>query len=530
MNQTNKFIGYLQYGTKQQPNRTDSSNRLGAPVHITGRFDDAAGLAELGLQGRVERHDRPEHVRGVPRRPVRLQLRPRQQHRTRTRYEDLVTNEILGGGRHWLNKRRRNQYTGALSYFKDNFAGGSHNFKFGGEYLDESGNIIWNQGYADSVIHFVAAPPAAVGDTESVRLYNNGTSSQNALATTSFFVTDTWTIDRLTLNVGVRFDRYRVWLPEQSMPVARFNAGRADRSPKSSKVVAVQPHRAALRRHLRPAAATARRCSRPTGAASTSTPASTSPTRSTRTPATSTPTTNWNDLNGDRVFQAGEEGALHAARSAARPNASIDPNLKNSYTDEASFFVERAVMTDLGVRVGYVWKKDNNGWQQINAARPFERLQRAGHDPRSRSGRRRSATADDGANINVLQPRQHDARLEPRGDQNIDGYEGTYKTLEFSANKRYTQPLVDERVATRTPGPRSSATSTSTTASAPRSAATSRSSAASRPTRTSRRSTSSPTGTRRSRGTVDAGWGLRVTPVLKMQSGAPYGRYISATT
>ena len=28
-------------------------------------------------------------------------------------------------------------------------------------------------------------------------------------------------------------------------------------------------------------------------------------------------------------------------------------------------------------------------------------------------------------------------------------------------------------------------------------------------------------------GTVDAGWGLRVTPVLKLQSGAPYGRYVS---
>ena len=29
-------------------------------------------------------------------------------------------------------------------------------------------------------------------------------------------------------------------------------------------------------------------------------------------------------------------------------------------------------------------------------------------------------------------------------------------------------------------------------------------------------------------GTVNAGWGLRVTPVLKVQSGAPYGRLISA--
>jgi hypothetical protein len=30
-------------------------------------------------------------------------------------------------------------------------------------------------------------------------------------------------------------------------------------------------------------------------------------------------------------------------------------------------------------------------------------------------------------------------------------------------------------------------------------------------------------------GTFDAGWGLRVTPVLKVQSGAPYGRFIQAT-
>jgi hypothetical protein len=34
--QKNKFVGYIQHGTKQQPNRTYSSNRLGAPVHILG--------------------------------------------------------------------------------------------------------------------------------------------------------------------------------------------------------------------------------------------------------------------------------------------------------------------------------------------------------------------------------------------------------------------------------------------------------------------------------------------------------------
>ena len=58
LNQNNKFIGYLQYGTKQQPqpHRQQQPPRRAGSHH--GRFDGAAGLAELGLQGRVERHDR----------------------------------------------------------------------------------------------------------------------------------------------------------------------------------------------------------------------------------------------------------------------------------------------------------------------------------------------------------------------------------------------------------------------------------------------------------------------------------------
>ena len=74
-------------------------------------------------------------------------------------------------------------------------------------------------------------------------------------------------------------------------------------------------------------------------------------------------------------------------------NVPIDPNLKNSYTDEASFFVERAVLQDLGVRVGYVWKKDNDGWQQFNVARPFEAYNVPVTRPRSRVRTTSSATA-----------------------------------------------------------------------------------------------------------------------------------------
>ena len=232
MNQNNKFIGYLQHGTKRQPNRTDNSNRISnQPIHTTA---DSTVL-----------QDSPSWVykgewNGTIGQNMFAEFRPGQfgydfglvSNTNEPRYEDLVTNVVSGGGRDWLNKRRRNQYTGAFSYFKDNYLRGSHNLKFGGEYLDESGNISWQEAYRDSVIHYLRD-----GVPNSVRLYVSGTSSQNALATTSFFVTDAWTIDRLTLNVGARFDRYRVSLPEQVTPIARFNPTE-DRYDSVDKVVA----------------------------------------------------------------------------------------------------------------------------------------------------------------------------------------------------------------------------------------------------------------------------------------------------
>jgi hypothetical protein len=230
LNQANKFIGYLQHGTKQQPHRTDSSNRLGAPVHLSGDStvlqDSPSWVYKAEWNGTIGQNMFAEFRTGQFGYNFGLVSNT-----DAARYEDLATNQVVGGGRDWLNKRRRNQYTGALSLFRDNVLGGSHNIKTGGEYLDESGNIIWNQGYADSVIHFTNN-----GVPNSVRLYNSGTSAQNALATTSLFVTDTWSIRRLTLNLGARFDRYRVWLPAQSTPVSRFNrpSGRTRRWTKSS--------------------------------------------------------------------------------------------------------------------------------------------------------------------------------------------------------------------------------------------------------------------------------------------------------
>ena len=520
LNQHNKFVGYLQHGTKEQPNRTDSSNRLGAPVHITADstvFQGSPSWVYKGEWNGTIGQNMFAEVRGGQF-GYNFGLDSNTQ---ATRYESLTTNEILGGGRDWELRRRRNQFTGALSYFKDNFAGGSHNFKFGGEYMDEKGETLWNAYYTDNVIHFVNGSlqgPLSGTTAAAVRLTNNA-DSWSALATTSFFVTDTWRIDRLTMNLGVRFDRYRVWLPEQSLPAGRFvpvplsfaevselvgfnhivprlggsydlmgdgrtvlkaNWGRFYFNPGITLADAVNPNTANQYADYA-----------------------------------------WNDLNSDRIYQPGEEGVLQT-RFGGVANASIDPNLRNSYTDEASFFIERSVIQDLGIRAGYVWKKDNDGWQQVNANRPRSAYSvpvtviDPGPDGVYGNGDDASLPAFNLADTSA-----------PSNNvtTNIDGYEGTFKTVEFSANKRYSNRwsmnasysytwtaqygnlYFNNRFGT---------------------AVSNFSLFGSYPSNPNERTFNEYTDwNAKVSGTFDAGWGVRVTPVLKLQSGAPYGRYFS---
>jgi len=515
MNQNNKVYGYIQHGTKQQPNRTDSSNRLGAPIHITADStvlqDSPSWVYKGEWNGTLGQNAFAEFRAGQFGYNFGLDSNTND-----IRYESLTTNEVLGGGRDWELRRRRNQYTGSLSYFKDNFAGGSHTFKVGGEYLDEKGETLWNSTYRDQVIHFVNGSllnGAASTTPVAVRLHNNA-DSWSALATTSAFITDTWTINKLTLNLGARFDRYRVWLPEQAITQGRFQPTAIEFQEVSDLLVFnhIVPRLGAIydikadgktvlkanwgRFYFNPGINLA-------DAANPNT-------------ANQYSDYTWNDLNNDRVFQDGEQGVLQQ-RFGGVAGAAIDPNLKNSYTDEASLFVEREVMQDLGVRVGYVWKKDNDGWSQINPLRPFSAFNVPVTVTEATTGQQFNIFNLDDTTRGVTQLAT-----------NIDGYEGTYKTLEFSSNKRfsnrwgmnasYSYTWTNEYSRTYFNNVFATAVSNFSLFGA-------------FPTNPNEHTFNEFTNwSAKFTGTVDAGWGLRVTPVLKMQSGAPYGRIVSLPT
>jgi hypothetical protein len=522
LNQNHKVIGYVQHGTKQQPYRTDI-NTGGAPVHVTFESttlqDSPSWVYKGEWNGTIGQNMFAEFRAGQFGYNFGLVSNT-----TATRYESITTNQVIGGGRDWLNKRRRNQYTGALSFFRDNWAGGSHNFKFGGEYLDESGNIIWAQGYADNVIHFVSGDltgPLSATTPSSVRLYNNA-DSKNRLGTTSFFVTDTWTINRLTLNLGARFDHYNAWLPAQSLPAGRFVPAAIDYAEVSSVIsfTHIVPRFGATydlsgdgktvlkgnwgRFAFNPGVNLADAVN----------------------PNTSTQYAvwTWNDLNGDRVFQDNERvGTQPTQQFGGTVNTSIDPDLENSYTDEASVFVERALLPDLGIRVGYVWKKDNNGWQQMNDGRPHSafNVPVAITDPGPDGN---MATTNDNGTLNLFNL-DDTSRANRNVVRNVDGYEGDYNTIEISANKRY-----GSRWSLNASFSHTWTHEFHNTYFNNRFASVVQQSSLfgvypNNPNEFLEHEFTN--WNAKFSGTIDAGWGVRVTPVLKMQSGAPFGRYIN---
>ena len=520
-NANNRFVGYMQHGTKQQPNRTDVSNRLGAPVHILGNStvlqDSPSWVYKGEWNGTIGQNMFAEFRAGQFGYNFGLDSNT-----TDTRYESLTTNEILGGGRDWELRRRRNQYTGAVNFFKDRFLGGSHTLKVGGEYLDEKGETIWGQAYADNVIHFVngslAGGPAGATPA-AVRLGNNA-DSWSALATTSLFVTDSWVVKRLTMNLGVRYDRYRVWLPEQSLPVGRFVPVALDFAEVSDVVTF---------NHLAPRIGASYDL---TGDGNTVLKGNYG--RFYFNPGVNladsvNPNTAhqyadhvWNDNNNDRMFQEGEQGVLQT-RFGGVANAAIDPNLENAYTDEASVFVERAVLRDLGVRVGYVWKKDKNGWQQVNSLRPLSAFNvpvtiiDPGPDGIV------STTEDNGsfAFLNLDDTTRGSSQL----TTNIDGYEGTYKTFELSARKRFAQRWSMNASFSYTWTHEFGNNYANNRFGTAISNFAFFGSFPSTPNEFTENEFSN-WGLKFS-GTIDAGWDIFLTPAINVSSGFPYGRYFS---
>jgi hypothetical protein len=298
-------------------------------------------------------------------------------------YSDAATGVFTGGDTHNFGDNRRNRHAvkGDLSYFRDDWMGGSHNLKLGLEWGREPS-------WAERFVQGARGENELVGcserclsespDTEHrlfngapfrVRLYNSPLLQAQENRTFSAYLQDQWVAgDRVTLNLGVRMDHVSGGLPEAYAGPGRWQE-RIDYPEQLGliKITTVAPRLGASwdiagdRRSVVKVSGGRFYNQFNTSYVGTVTPA-----------GLGYREFDWTDGNGDMVYQIGEEGLL---RADTRPNPAqlpaLDPDLKNMYTDVYTLGFERALNPSVSLAVTGVIKRDGDIIGTINANVPW---------------------------------------------------------------------------------------------------------------------------------------------------------------
>jgi hypothetical protein len=416
-------------------------------------------------------------------------------HTDEPRREDLVTLVVSGGTRNWFNVQNRPQTTGAISYYKDAWAG-SHTFKFGWEIQKEDVEQFWYDSFPNNVVNVLRSGAAA-----EVYLMLAPLASRNQLYWNGLYVTDTWTAGRLSFNLGLRFDGYRSAYPDQHREANAFAPAQEIAGNNNVATFNVLAPRLGLAWDVTGNNVNVLKVSYGRYYFNPSLQVSNA-VNPNRFPQWSR--YSWTDRNGDLVWQSGEEGTLLASRGAGSL-AVLDSSLENAYADEGAFWFERQLGQNFGARTGIVYKRANRLFQTLNALNPFAafNIPTTAADPGVDGI---PGTADDGVlTVYNLDPSLVGRTLDTF--RNAPDYVEQAWTWEVSANRRFTRHW-------------SLASSF---------AVTWRDNWTAIPTNPNQLQQSDllPVRMMKITGSYEPGWALRFSPVLRYQQGDPFARTVS---
>lgn len=294
----------------------------------------------------------------------------------RPRMTDSAYGNTAGAAASDLSERRRWQADLTGTYFRDNFMGGDHSLKFG--YTGE-----WEtQDFTD--YGFVGSYSLTYNSTNGrpeysvpfrVTLRNTARNSIDSLWHHGAFISDQWKIGRrLSANIGARWDYYSAYYPDEKIPdgpwrsffysgaalpngysIPSTSYGSSLTIPGQSKVRAhnsIAP-RIGLAFDMFGTGKTVLKANWGRyyfnlGLASSAV-----------NPAASTTYTfGWNDRNGDKQFTNDELGSF-VSSTGGTANL-IDPNIKQPFMDQTSFWLEHELVKNVGVRAGWSYRKDGD--------------------------------------------------------------------------------------------------------------------------------------------------------------------------
>ena len=358
LTQNNRFIGYYEYNTKRQPNRLDAF-----ALGLNAIYTSADASFDQHYYPRLFKVE----YNSVLSDSMFFEIRTGQfgynwtdyNYTNAPRYEDVGNNLVSGASRTRYTNPRRNQVLGSLSYYRQGW-GGNHNLKLGWEIFrqtDTTGEFVgsWN-----NVVHTLRN-----GAPLEVYLLGNPSDNTAGLWNEGLYVTDTWRVNnKLSLNLGLRYDRFQNFLSPQKHEADRF-------FPETVNFPAVRNTR--LWNTVAPRIGITYNV---TGDGKTVLKGNWGVYWSNPGTASANPNGSWQkryvwtDVNKNMVWDPGEEGRL-VSSSGGIATVSLDPNQKDQYTIDMGGWLEREVVQNLGIRGGFVLRTEHNLSATVNINQPF---------------------------------------------------------------------------------------------------------------------------------------------------------------
>jgi hypothetical protein len=340
----------------------------------------------------------------------------------------------------------RHQVKGSVSWYKHDFLGGNHDFKFGFDYSPSIYHNTYGDRGASQNYYLIlrAGAPFEIGT------FNIPVDPLNRADYSGAFAQDNWLLGRVTLNIGVRYDRNNGYNPAQSRPAAQFAAAQSFPETQFPVWNALAP-----RIHAAWDIAGKGRTVLKGGWSRFDKMRFVGDVQAANLNAFSVNVFRWHDVNGNNLYEPGEvdlnvNGADFVSNTAppgitALPSGGgsvvANPDEEQPKVDEFTGSFEHELMQNFAIRLTTVFSREFNFRRQAGVSRPYSsyNIPISARDPGPDGVLN---TADDTGQ--VLTYYEYAAAL--RGQAlsittpiNDPDFVNTYKAIELSATKRLSK-------------------------------------------------------------------------------------------
>ncbi len=265
--------------------------------------------------------------------------------------------------------------------------GGRHELKFGFDHAHSPVEVRTRR-FDDLELRY----SSATGRAGDVTLFATPFFTKTAVDVTALYAQDSYSINRLTVTAGLRWERLEGYLPEQSSPASQWFPTLNRNFEEQRDLVlwhTTGPRLSAAydlfgtgRTALKAAAGRYYYIISTGGVLDTANPNSNYSQRFT-----------WNDVNGDLRFQPGEQSGAPVISQANPGTISFDDDYRRPYTDEYLAGVDHELLPALRLSTVYTYRREKYPQATADPANPYASVlsTRADSGPDGVAG-----TADDG--------------------------------------------------------------------------------------------------------------------------------------